>query len=806
MPCRNTVYTVAAVALLGGVLAFPFPAGSAPSDGDKAPVEWANGLVGTAPLDDPSLIGNAPPPGEKLYAGFTSPGAVLPHGSVDVGPINTHRDFTYPAGVGTSYYYPNVTMKGFSSGGAHGPTVMPVVGDWTVPPQRSVSLYDKRTETASPGYYAVDLTTFGTRAEMTATTWTGLFRFTFPRTERAHVLLDLGRRGGHVEVVGDDTVRGEASHPDGYREDVPGNDFFVATFSKPFRRFGTFRQEPPAPDRRGGSLLGDKRVERRSRRVVGPYAGSYVTFDTTQGEQVLMKIAHGHSYAEAERRLRAEDPGWDFARVRHQARAAWADKLGRVEVRGGTDKQRMLFYSNLLHALASPRLLAREGESFTDMHGRTQTAAYDRYGPVALWDTGRNQIVLMMLLEPRITRDILRSELDLARESGYMETSFHGDNAVFLYLGAWARGFDFDWAAAYKHLRRNAMDPDGPRGYLAEYKRQGWIADIIPDGDPSPPYAGGKAGVATTLEYSWDDHAMARYARRLGQDDDYRRFLKRAGNYRHVFDASIGFMRGRTADGRWISPFDPREPYYNFMMKEASGWSDLWLVPHDVQGLIDLLGGRDRFAAKLDRFFSLPYAPKGICRDCTGVIGQYVHGNQPDQQVPYYYDWAGQPWKTQRLVRTILRRMYGSDASGYAFAGMDDNGATSSWYVMSAMGFYPVDPSSDVYLLGSPLFDAVKMHMGNGRTFEIVARHNAADNIYIQSATLNGKPWNKPWFRHADIASGGKLVLTMGPKPNRQWGSAPEAAPPSMSAPRIGRTDTARRDDTDHPRTADSTP
>ncbi|HET7267112.1 MAG TPA: GH92 family glycosyl hydrolase [Oleiagrimonas sp.] len=792
MLTRKPIRILAAMALLGPAMVLPLHAQSSAATTDKQPVDYANGLVGTAPLDQQKLIGNAPPPGEKLYAGFTSSGAALPHGSTNVGPINTNLVFTYPAGVPTLYYYPNLTMKGFTTGGRFGPTVMPVVGNWTVPPQRSVSLYDKSTEVSSPGYYSVDLTTFKTRAEMSVTPWTGLFRFTFPQTDKAHILLDLGQRGGSVEVIGNNMVRGKANHHTKHHEDIAGNTYFVAKFSKPFTAFGTFRQIPPrSHDGFGpGSLLGSKDVEPGTRKISGPYAGAYLRFHTTQGEQVLMKIAHGHSYAEAKRRLKAEDPGWDFARVHQQARAAWAKKLNRIEVTGGTEKQRMLFYSTLLHSLASPRVLAHKGETFTNMDGQTVTATYDRYGPVPLWDTGRNQIVLMMLLEPKVTQNVLRSELDLARESGFMETSFHGDNAVFLYLGAWNRGYDFDWAAAYKYLRKNAMDPDGPRNYLAEYKKNGWISDIVPEGNPSPPYAGGKAGVATTLNFSWDDHALALYAKRLGKQDDYHLFMQRAHNYENMFDPSVGFMRGRTADGQWISPFDPREPYYNFMMKEASGWSDLWLVPHDVQGLINLLGGRKQFADKLDAFFSTPYHPQGICRDCTGVIGQYVQGNQPDQQVPYYYDWAGQPWKTQALTRKILRLMYGSDKSGYAYPGMDDQGATSSWYVFSAMGFYPVDPSSPYYILGSPIFDDIKIHMGNGHTFEIVAKHNSATNKYIQSATLNGKPWNKPWFSHSDIADGGKLVLVMGPTPNRQWGSAPGAAPPSMSKPaRAGRID-----------------
>lgn len=306
----------------------------------------------------------------------------------------------------------------------------------------------------------------------------------------------------------------------------------------------------------------------------------------------------------------------------------------------------------------------------------------------------------------------------------------------------------------------------------------------MPDGNPSPPYAGGNAGVAKTLEYSWDDYCLATYAKKLGREDDYRMFLKRAANYRNVFDASTGFMRGKTADGSWISPFDPREPYYNFMMKEASGWGTLWLVPHDVQGLIDLLGGREKFDAKLDEFFGTPYHPAGICRDCTGMIGQYVQGNQPDQQAAYLYVWGGQPWKTQALTRQILRDMYGSDQSGLAFPGMDDQGSTSSWYVLSALGFYPVDPARPEYIIGSPLFDEVTLHMGGGKTLVISARNNSEKNLYIQSATLNGKPWNKSWFSHTDIADGGKFVFQMGPTPNKSWASALDAAPPSMSARR----------------------
>jgi predicted alpha-1,2-mannosidase len=778
-----------AVLLFGCILLPGFQAKRAAPEATagKRPLDYANALVGTAPLDNQKLIGNAPPPGEDLYTGFTSPGAVLPHSSTNLSPINKNLDVSYPAGVNYPYGYTRGTMLGFSGGGF---TVMPVVGDWTVPPERSASLYDKTREKASPGYYAVHLTDYNTNVEMTATTWTGIFRFTFPRTERAHVILDLGRIGGTVEIVGDHTVHGQRDRAGmrGGRGGRGGGNFggsapfYVAEFSKPFKEFGVFKQVPPQSNTPGrGTMLGSSNVSPGDRNVSGPYAGAYVQFATAQGGQVLVKIASGESFEAAEQRLAAEDSGWNFDGIRKEAEDAWAAKLNRIEVKGGTEKQRMLFYSNLLHSFASPRLLAKKGDKFTDAEGNVKTAEYDRYGPVPFWDTGRNQIVLLTLLEPATKVDILRSQLDMAKATGYMGVSFHGDHAVFMYLGDWQRGLQFDWEGTYEYLRKNAMDVNGPRGHLQEYLEKGWISDFIPDRNPSPPYAGGNAGVATTLEYSWDDYSMATYAQKLGRESDYQMFLKRAHNYQNVFDSSIGFMRGKTADGKWISPFDPREPYYNFMMKEASGWSTLWLVPHDVKGLMNLLGGREKFAAKLDEFFTTPYNPKGICRDCTGVIGQYVQGNQPDQQTAYYYDWAGQPWKTQALARRILKEMYGSDKYGLGFPGMDDQGSTSSWYVMSALGFYPVDPARPEYIIGSPIFDEATIHMGNGKSFVIVASNNSAKNIYIQSATLNGQPLNKPWFSHSDIANGGRLVFNMGPMPNKTWGAAPDAAPPSMT-------------------------
>jgi predicted alpha-1,2-mannosidase len=521
-------------------------------------------------------------------------------------------------------------------------------------------------------------------------------------------------------------------------------------------------------------------VRSENRSDSGSYAGCYLNYSTLDSEIVLAKIAAGPSYEEAQNRLKAENPAWDFAAIKRRAQDTWGKRLNAIEVKGGTEKDRSIFYSALYHAFASPTMVARKGQQFVGGDNQPHTAEYDRYDHVPYWDTGRNQAVLMTLLDPEMKRNVLRSQLDMARESGWMATSFHGDHAVAMFLGDWERGATFDYESVYEYLRKNATDLKGPRANLAEYLQRGWIHDIEVD-NPSPPYDEGNAGVSKTLEYCYDDYCLARYAKKLGKLDDYRMFLARAGNYRNVWDASTLLMRGRKPDGSWITPFYPTEPYYNFMYKESNAWQSTWFVPHDVQGLINLMGGREAFVKRLNEFFTLPYEPKGVARDVTGMIGQYCHGNEPDHHAPFLYNWAGVPWKTQEVVRKIMRLMYGSDKDGLGLAGMDDQGENCSWYVLNAMGFYTVDPARAEYVIGSPIFDDVTVHLDNGKDFVIVAEKNSAENVYIQSATLNGKPLNTPWFEHTAIANGGTLEFKMGRTPNKSWGSALESAPPSMS-------------------------
>jgi putative alpha-1,2-mannosidase len=418
----------------------------------------------------------------------------------------------------TPYYYTNPTMLGFSGGGGstYGgraePVISPVVGNWSMPPDYRESYYDKTREKASPGYYRVYLDTFKTLVELTATRWASLMRFSFPASEKANVLVNFPEHGGQMEIVGDRTVRGIAQES----RAIDGA-YFAAEFSKPFSDFGTFRK---APGDGKGWGIGIMASESRARQTEGTYAGTYLTFHTKAGEHVQVKMAHGTSYAQAEQRLHDELRDWNFDAVHQAVRNEWAKLLDRVHVSGGTQKQRAMFYSTVFQSFSSPRLIAAKGERVTDENGKVQVATHDRYSPVPFWDTGRNQIVLLEMMEPERIQDIMASEFDMAREKGFMNTSFHGDNAVFLYLGSWKRGIPFDYAAAYEYLRKNAIDPAGPRRYLAEYEKSGWISDSVPEGNPSPPYAAGKAGVATTLEYAWDDYAMSQYAGLLGKKED----------------------------------------------------------------------------------------------------------------------------------------------------------------------------------------------------------------------------------------------------------------------------------------------
>ncbi len=524
-----------------------------------------------------------------------------------------------------------------------------------------------------------------------------------------------------------------------------------------------------------------------------------------------IEVRVGISYIsidQAKQNLAREIPQWTFEAAKARARAVWNRALSAILVKGGTERQRTIFYTALYRTLGRMTDITEGGRYYSGYDHRVHSAGgHDFYVDDGLWDTYRSAHPLSLLIETSRQLDMVRSYIRMYQQSGWMPSfpSVGGDRPVMighhstaLIADAYIKGYrDFDVEAAYAGMKKNAMESTmlpWRRGPLTEldkvYLEKGFFPALAKGEAESVkevhPFERRQA-VSVTLENCYDDWCLSQVAKGLGKLDDYAYFLKRAHNYANVFDERTGFMAPKSADGKWVEDFDPKlggGQGGRAWFTECDAWVYTWHVQHDPAGLIALMGGRAKFSAKLDQLFEEQYGTSkytflGQFPDMTGLIGLYPQGNEPAFHIPYLYDYCGQPWKTQRRVRQIMDVWYGDGPLG--ICGDEDGGAMSSWYVLSAMGFYPVSPGQPAYEIGSPLFEETRITLDKGKVFTIRAVGVSAQNKYVQSATLNGKPWNQPWFPHSDLAAGGTLVLVMGPRPNTAWGSAPEAAPPSMS-------------------------
>ncbi len=716
--------------------------------------------------------------------GHTFPGACVPFGMVQPSPDTGIRGWDWCSG----YHYSDTTIMGFSQTHLSGTgaadygevMLMPMVGTLKVIPGPASfpdigyrSRFRHDTEVAVPGYYAVTLDDYKIRVELTASKRVAFHRYTFPKADDAYVVLDLFHRiGGPSEeawakVIGDREIEGYivGGHFCGAKD--PHKIYFVIRFSKPFKGYGVWKVFLTLPNERTIHL----------RRQPG---GVYVKFKTDQGEQILVKIAISYTGIEGARKNLKEIPDWDFDRVRKLARKEWNKELSKIEVFGGTDEQKTIFYTALYHALIGPNLFSDVDGRYIGVDKKIHKADHEEYTVFSIWDTFRAEHPLFVLVEPEKDRDFIKTLLDVYDEGGWMPKWYlancytncmigtHADSVIADAYMKGIRGFDVD--KAYEAMYKDAMVPSNSwyeaRGGIEYYKKLGYVpAD--------------KVGEATsrTLEFAYDDFCVAQIAKALGKTKDYKMFIKRAMNYKNVFDPSTGFMRGKSKDGTWVDgQFDPTRAYRYFT--EGNAWQWTFFVPQDVEGLIKLMGGRAKFIDKLDELFTAPSKVEGP-PDITGLIGQYAHGNEPSHHIAYLYDYAGEPWKTQERVREIMEKLYGSGPAG--LCGNEDVGQMSAWYVFSAMGFYPVCPGTPAYEIGSPMFDRVTIHLGNGKEFIIQANNNSKENMYIQTAVLDKRTLTKPWFMHSDLINGGKLVFTMGPKPNEKWGSNVESSPPSIS-------------------------
>lgn len=734
--------------------------------------------------------------------GHTFPGATVPFGMIQLSPDTQIKPRKEAYGWAAGYRYDDSTIVGFShthfSGTGHSDLgdvlVMPVAGevklergDATKPGSGYTSRFQHADEVAEPGYYAVTLDDYKIRAELTTTARVGVHRYTFPKNKPAHVLVDLRTSmydypgkvlWSRLRLRADGTVTG-------FRETrgwAPGRQlYFAMRFSKPVsgHQFHDTEQDvvykgfPPPGEKDPG-----QRAQIEGRQLVGAF-----DFADAGGEQLVVKVAISPvSEDSAMANLDAEVPGWDFDRVRADARAQWTQALSAVEV-DAPEAQRRSFYTALYHTFMGPSL-------FMDSDGRYrgpdnavhQAKGYTNYSTFSLWDTYRALHPLLTLVQPeQRTNDIVNSLLAARRESPYGVLpvwSFHGQetwcmigyHAVPVIADAYMKGIrDYDADAALQAMTASASY--GPYDGIAQYMQLGYVP-IDEEGEAA----------SKTLEYAFDDWTVARVAEAMGRRDVADTFFKRAANWRNAFDPATGFMRARKRDGSFREPFDPTTSGYGSDYTEGNAWQYSWYVPQDIAGLAQAHGGEDKLLARLDQVFDAKVDPKIFAHmeDITGLIGWYAHGNEPSHHVAYLYAAAGQPWRTQQRLGGIMKSQYAPRPDG--LAGNDDLGQMSAWYVFTALGFYPVAPGSNEYIIGRPFLPRATLNLPNGKHFIVIAEGLDDAHPYIGRALLNGKPLQRAFLRHEEIMAGGELRFTMQAEPNREWPGAGAPRPYSMSS------------------------
>ena len=719
----------------------------------------------------------------KLSSGNTYPAIALPWG------MNFWTPMTNNMGNGWGYQYDAYKLKGFKQ--THQPSpwindyaaflIMPITGDLKVREEERESWFSHKAEIAKPYYYSVYLADHDVTTEITPTERASQFRFTFPESDSSYVLLDAFNKGSKVSINPETrTITGYCRNNSG---GVPDNfhNYFIVKFDTDFEEVGTWKDWNVSM---GNTAEEDKHV------------GAIVKFKTTEDQLIHAKIASSFiSLEQAKLNLEREIGNDDFDTTCKKAKDVWNKELGRIEVEGGTETQYQNFYTALYRAILFPRTLNefdKDGKMvhYSPYNGKVLPGPM--YTDNGFWDTFRSAFPLNALMYPELNSLMMEGLANAYRESGWLpewaspghRNCMIGSNSTSIIADSYMKGNrDYDIDTLYEAIIKNTKSI-GPmtsvgRAGAEYYNKLGYV----PSED-----MGFRENTARTLEYAYADYCIWQLAKELDKpQEEIDLFAKRAQNFRNVFDASTNFMRGKNKDGSWQSPFVPEKWGGDFT--EGCAWHYTWSVFQDPQGLIDLMGGRQNFVDKLDAVFSSPpdfddsyYGAQihEITEMLIMDLGQYAHGNQPIQHMIYLYNYAGAPYKAQKWVRTVMEKLYLPTPDG--LCGDEDNGQTSAWYVFSAMGFYPVCPASNEYIIGAPLFKKATIHLADGKEFVINAPKNSAENIYIQSAkTGMFKKQTKTYLTHQQITDGGKITFDMGPKPNMSWGTAPEDAPYSMS-------------------------
>lgn len=694
--------------------------------------------------------------------GHTFPGASLPFGMVQLSP-DTRNDGSWDSCAG--YHLSDTNILGFSHTHLSGVgvpdygdiLVMPITGEVRLNPGDPAkprsgyrSAFRHETEKAEPGYYSVFLDDYQVKAELTTGPRVGYHRYTIEQAGSVNFLVDLIHRNPATEtfvrVVNDHRI-------EGFRHSKywAGNQFhyFAMEFSRPMADVTLYEA--------------GKQAESKTN-LTGKATQALVLFNVGKGEQVEVKVATSAVSTEgAWKNLESESTGVSFDKARETAKQVWNRELSKVEVTEATPKEMRIFYSALYHCLLTPNLFQDVDGRYRGMDGKVhQAKGFTNYTVFSLWDTFRALHPLLTILEPDYDADFVKTLVNMSQNFGELpmwELAANDTRCMIGYHGvsviadAYAKGItNFNLAEAFTEMKRTAMlDKRG----LKDYRTLGYV-----------PANKGSQSVSKTLEYAYDDWCVAQVAKVLGKKEDYDYFMARAQFYRNIFDPSVGFMRGMDDAHNWSTPFDPQAPGRNYT--EGNAYQYSLFVPQDVPGLTGLLGGKKALANYLDALFTTKMKPElNDDDDISGLIGQYAHGNEPSHHMAYFYCYAGQPWKSQAMVRRILNEQHDDTPGG--LNGNEDCGQMSAWYVMSAMGFYSVCPGQTGYVIGSPLFGKVVLKLDNGKTFTINAHNNGPNNPYIQSAKLNGKPLNSYLLDHRNILAGGELDFEMGDKPQEQW-------------------------------------
>jgi predicted alpha-1,2-mannosidase len=693
------------------------------------------------------------------YHGHVFVGANVPFGAVQLGPTNISQGWDWCSG----YHISDSTIVGFQHTHLSGTGIgdlgdisfMPTTGPVKVTPGRLkdlqsgyTSLFDHRSEVTKPGYYAVKLKRYDIGVRLTASQRVGFHEYTFPKSSEAHIVIDLQQGIGwdqptdtYIKQVNSTTIEGYRFSK-GWAPDQ--RIYFTAVFSKPITNFAVYDSTSLAK----GTTLRGKNVK------------GVLTFVTTANEKVKIKVGISPvSSANALLNIEKEIPGWDLDAVAKKADEAWEAQLDKVQIKCDSLSQLKKFYTAMFHTMIAPSIFNDVNNDYRGTDKKVyKNASFQNTTTYSLWDTYRALDPLYTIIQPERENDMINTMLAIYQQQGSLpmwhlmgcETNtMVGYSAVPVIADAYLKGFrGYDTRLAYEAVKATAMRDNF--GGLKWFKTLGYIpADSTVE------------SVAMGLEYSIDDWTIAQMAKKMGDMKEYEYFFKRGHNYQNYFDPSTRFMRGRLSANEWRTPFSPFESRHRRDdYTEGNAWQYTWLVPQDVDGLIKLMGGKQAFVKKLDSLFTAHGdMGKEASPDVSGLIGQYAHGNEPSHHITYLYAFAGEPWKTAEKVRFILNNFYTDKPDG--IIGNEDVGQMSGWYILSALGFYQVNPAGGQYVFGSPNINAATIKLPNHKTFEIQVLNNSPKNIYIHRITLNGKRYDKFYLNYQEIMNGGKLVLEM---------------------------------------------